>query len=158
MEKRLIYNHYLYRDTREICHAIKNRNEECYKIMADYFLEQEIIDTQCLLIPAPQHEGYAIYTKSIAEIIASKSGAKVLDVIKSNPRKSLYECKQNQINAVLDFKITEKVFFGTKKVFLVDNVLHTGQTLSTCQKILGHHLIPLVYGISSQKYNRYIKL
>lgn len=148
MKKKIIYNNYFERNIREICHEIKNRNEESYKIMADYFLNQEIIDNQCLLIPAPQHEGYAIYTKKIAEIIASKSGAKVLDIIKSNPRKTLYECKQKHKKIVLNFEITEKMSFGSQKVFLVDNVLHTGQTLSTCQKILGHPLIPLVYGIS----------
>lgn len=148
MEKRIIYNNYFDKDIREICHEIKNRNKECYLIMAEYFLNQEIIDNQSILIPAPQHEGFAIYTKKIAEIIASKSGAKVLDVIKSTPRKTLYECKQKHEKIVLNFNITEKMSFTNQKVFLVDNVLHTGQTLSTCQKILGHQLIPLVYGIS----------
>lgn len=44
--------------------------------------------------------------------------------------------------------LTEKVFVDNQKVFMVDNVLHTGQTLQTCEKIIGHQLIPLVYGIS----------
>lgn len=142
------YNDYFKGDTREICHEIKNRNEECYHIMANFFLEQEIIDNQSILIPAPQHEGYAIYTKSIAELIALKSGARVLDVIKSSPRKPLYEYKQKHMIAVLNFYTTEEVVFGNQKVFLVDNVLHTGQTFSACQKILRHRLIPLMYGIA----------
>ena len=41
------YNNYYKRNTREICHEIKNRNEECYKIMADFFLEQEITAGSC---------------------------------------------------------------------------------------------------------------
>lgn len=149
MPKRIWYNNYLFGDTREICHEIKDRIEECYKIMADFFLAQEIIDSQCVLIPAPQHEGYAIYTKAIAEMIASESGAKVVDVIKSNPRKTLYECKQMHQPISLSFTVTEKMDLTGKKVFLVDNVLHTGQTLCACQKLLGCELVPLVYGISS---------
>lgn len=145
------YNDYFHGDTREICHEIKNRNRECYRIMADFFLEQEIINENCLLIPAPQHEGYAIYTKEIAEMIALKSGAKVVDMIKSNPRKTLYEYKQNHQKIVLDFRTTEKLRVSDQKIFLVDNVLNTGQTLRTCQTVIGQQLIPLVYGIS--KFN-----
>lgn len=146
--RKIWYNNYLHGDTREICHEIKNRNIECCKIMADFFLEQEIIDKNCLLVPAPQHEGYAIYTKVIAEMIASKSGAKVVDIIKSNPRKPLYEYKQNHQKITLNFELTEKLFVDIQKVFFVDNVLHTGQTLQTCEKIIGYQLIPLVYGVS----------
>lgn len=95
MNKKVIwYNDYLRGNTREICHEIKNNNEECCKVMADFFLAQEIIDSHCLLIPAPQHEGYAIYTKKIAEMIAAKSGAQVMDIIKSNPRETLCELPQ----------------------------------------------------------------
>lgn len=148
MKKKIWYNNYYKRNTREICHEIKNRNEECYKIMADFFLEQEIIDDQCILIPAPQHEGYAIYTKKIAEMIALESGAKVLDIIKSFPRETLYEYKQKHQKVNLDFKITEIISLTDKKVFLVDNVFHSGQTFYTCQKLIGSQLIPLVYGVS----------
>ena len=146
--QKIWYNNYLQGDIREICHEIKNRNIECYKIMADFFLEQEIIDKNCLLIPAPQHEGYAIYTKEIAEMIASKSGAKVVDIIKSNPRKTLYEYKQNHQKVALDFELTEKLCTDSQKVFFVDNVLHTGQTFQSCEKIIGYPLIPLIYGVS----------
>lgn len=142
------YNNYFHGDTREICHEIKNRNKECYKIMTDFFLRQEIIDENCLLIPAPQHEGYAIYTKEIAEMIASKSGAKVVDIIKSSQRKPLYEYKQMRKKTVLDFTATEKLIVNNQKVFLVDNVLNTGQTLQTCQLVVGQILIPLVYGVA----------
>lgn len=142
------YNDYFHGDTREICHEIKNRNEECCKIMADFFLEQEIIDENCLLIPAPQHEGYAIYTKMIADMIALESDAKVVDIIKSEPRKTLYEYKQVHQKITLNFTVTEKLFVSNQKVFLVDNVLNTGQTLQTCQNLVGYQLIPLVYGIS----------
>lgn len=145
---KIYYNNYFHGNTREICHEIKNRNIECCEIMADFFLEQEIIDKHCLLIPAPQHEGYAIYTKMIADMIALKSGAKVLDIIKSNPRKTLYEHKQKHERIALDFEITEKLFVDNQKIFLVDNVLNTGQTLKTCQNLVGYQLIPLVYGVS----------
>lgn len=147
MIKRIWYNNYYDGDTREICHEIKNRNEECYEIMVHFFLNQEVINNKSILIPAPQHEGYAIYTKKIAEMIAVESGAKVLDVLKSSPRKTLYKSKQNHQKTILDFKITEELFLNNKKIFLIDNVLHTGQTLYTCQKLINYPLIPLVYGI-----------
>lgn len=142
------YNNYFFRDTREICHEIKMRNRECCKIMADFFLDQEIIDENCLLIPAPQHEGYAIYTREIAEMIALKSGARVADIIRSNPRNTLYEYKQHNQKVALNFYATETLFADNQKVFLVDNVLHTGQTLQTCQRAVRHPLIPLVYGVT----------
>lgn len=142
------YNDYYACDTREICHEIKMRNNECCKIMADFFLEQEIINENCLLIPAPQHEGYAIYTKEIAEMIALKSGARVADIIRNDPRETLYEYKQSNQKFALNFYATEKLFADNQKVFLVDNVLHTGQTLQACQRAVEHPLIPLVYGVA----------
>lgn len=145
----IYYNNYIERNTREICHEIKKRNEECYRIMADFFLAQEIIDSQSLLIPAPQHEGYAIYTKEIAEMIASESGAEVADVIKSRPRQTLYECKQKHQPINLGFELPERLNLSGKKLYFVDNVLHTGQTLYTCEKLIGCKLIPLVYGIAT---------
>ena len=71
-----------------------------------------------------------------------------MDIIKSNPRKPLYEYKQNHQKITLNFELIGKLFINTQKIFFVDNVLHTGQTLQTCEKIIGCQLIPLVYGIS----------
>lgn len=150
--KMVHYNRYRHGNTREICHEIKNRNEECYKIMADFFLAQEIVDKSCILIPAPQHEGYAVYTKQIAELIAQKSGAAVADVIKSTPRKTLYEYKQKCLKPMLNFTLMKANWPAARqdedvKMFLIDNVLDTGQTLKACQRAVGVPLTPLVYGV-----------
>ena len=144
------YNYYYDGDTREICHEIKQFNQECLEIMANYFLNQNIITKDTILIPAPQHQGYSIYTKEIANIIEKESGASVKDIIVCNPRKTLYEMKQNKEKQILNFHLKEELELTSSNIFLIDNVLDTGLTYLTCQKLFKQKIIPLVYGCTNK--------
>lgn len=97
------YNYYYDKNIREICHEIKKNNLECCEIMANYFLNQEIIKEGDILIPIPQHNGYSIYTKQIAQLISLQTNAIVEDIIKSKPRETLYELKKQNKKVSLDF-------------------------------------------------------
>lgn len=72
---------------REICHGIKDRDLEALKMMKHFILDDGMIRKGDLIIPAPQHEGKAIYTLKIAEMIAEETGAVVIDILHSQQRK-----------------------------------------------------------------------
>ena len=87
-----------YRTTgiREICHDIKNvrANRDAILTVAEY-LSRYTLDKNCILIPAPQHYGYADYTKKVADLVAKATGAKVLDILKCEKRERLYDYKRS---------------------------------------------------------------
>lgn len=145
------YNYYYDKNIREICHEIKKNNLECCEIMANYFLNQEIIKEEDILIPIPQHNGYSIYTKQIAQLISLQTNAIVEDIIKSKPRETLYELKKQNKKVSLDFFISKNLKEIKSNVFLIDNVLDTGQTFFTCRNLLnGINIIPLVYAYTNK--------
>lgn len=144
--KRIIYNNYSNPAVREICHGIKENDNECINIMADYILNLNIIDCNSILIPAPQHQGYAIYTRKVADIIAEESNARVLDIIVSKPRDTLYNMKKQKIPLTLDFYLKDEIH-EKGDLYFIDNVLATGQTWLTAQKLFESTLTPLVYGV-----------
>ena len=138
----MIANKYYQGNTREICHGIKEMDIDCMNTMIEFILNNKFIKKGDILIPAPQHQGYAIYTKYIAEEIAKETGAIVKDVVKSKPREMLY--KNRNIN--LNFYTTE-ILNTQNTIFFVDNVISTGKTLNETSKLFGRYLEPLVYGI-----------
>ena len=145
------YNYYYDKNIREICHEIKKNNLECCEIMANYFLNQEIIRKGDILIPIPQHNGYSIYTKQIAQLISLQTNAIVEDIIKSKPRETLYELKKQNKKVSLDFFLSKNLKEIKSNVFLIDNVLDTGQTFFTCRNLLnGINIIPLVYAYTNK--------
>lgn len=139
------YKNYYKISVRELCHEVKERNPEAIKEMAKYFIEN-VDYSNSILIPVPQHEGYAIYTKEIAVLIAKETGVEILDIIKSKPRKTLYEMKKNKENIILGFYTTSKYDLRGKNILLLDNVLATGKTIRECEKAVGYKMKPVVYG------------
>ncbi len=133
-----------YRETKDICHGIKMNDEQAIKIMADFFLNQNIFNDECFLIPVPNHNGYAEYTRKIAELMAQQTNAKVLDILKCKPHESLYEqkLKKRKLNLEI-FKIGN---IPKGKIFLIDNVIATGKTIYECNKALGIYTVPLAMG------------
>lgn len=145
------YNYYYDKNIREICHEIKKNNLECCEIMANYFLNQEIIREGDILIPIPQHNGYSIYTKQIAQLMSLQTNAIVEDIIKSKPRETLYELKKQNKKVSLDFSLSKNLEKTNGNVFLIDNVLDTGQTFITCKNLLnGINVIPLMYAYTNK--------
>ncbi len=136
-------NNYYDKRVREICHGVKERDLVAIKEMAQYFLNLDVIEKQSILIPAPQHEGYAIYTRQIADIISEQTGCRVADVIKSSPRETLYRMKKTNLKKPLGFILDKEV--AGYNLFFIDNVLDTGMTFCEANKLFGGRLQPMVY-------------
>lgn len=93
---------------REICHGIKDRDLEALKMMKHFILDDGMIRKGDLIIPAPQHEGKAIYTLKIAEMIAEETGAVVIDILHSQQRKTMHEQKlSGTVSAPLFCRLSE---------------------------------------------------
>jgi len=56
-------------------------------------MRQESNGRNSVLVPAPQHGGRAEYTLRIAETIADRTGARILDIVRCEPHQPLYEQK-----------------------------------------------------------------
>jgi predicted amidophosphoribosyltransferase len=136
-------NSYYERRIREICHGVKDRDSIAVLEMADYFLNLEIVKTDSILVPAPQHEGYAIYTRQIADILSRETGCKIEDVLISHPRKTLYEQKMANNIGIVQFELTKSI--KGSDIFFLDNVIDTGTTFFEANKLLNGRLKPLVY-------------
>lgn len=133
-----------YKDVRKICHEIKNRNKYALQICSDFLLNLNIVDNNSIIIPAPQHEGYAIYTLEIAKNIAKETGAVIKDIVRSYPRESLYYIKKTNKNIKLHFYLTD-IIKENNKIFLLDNVLDTGKTFYTIQNLINKRIYPLIF-------------
>ena len=140
-----MYNRYRDSRVRELCHGVKERDPVAIREMADYFLNLDIITSNSILIPAPQHEGRAIYTKKIAEILSRETGCRIADILKSAPRKPLYEQKKLKQKMALGFYL-EGQTYGDEMYFL-DNVIDTGTTYREANRLLNGILRPLVYAV-----------
>ena len=135
---------------RELCHAVKGRKKNIpIRIMAE-FLEQ-FVDDHSIIIPAPQHYGYADYTLEIAQLICKAKGSRVADILKCIPHDSLYQqkLKGNELNLEL---LLNGAAPSYGKLFFLDNVISTGTTYKAAQSLLGRELIPLVYAIDERRY------
>ena len=91
---------------RKICHDVKqNENpilrNNAIKRIAEDLISRDIVQSGDVLIPAPQHNGNAEYTKDIARIISKKTGAVVTDILKCIPHPSLYEQKKRKKNRII---------------------------------------------------------
>ena len=135
---------------REICHGIKDRDLEALKMMKHFILDDGMIRKGDLIIPAPQHEGKAIYTLKIAEMIAEETGAVVIDILHSQQRKTMHEQK-------LSGTVSAPLFFADyqnlprdKRIFFLDNVIDTGTTLKAAEQAVGQKLMPLVYAYTDR--------
>lgn len=133
-----------YKDVRKICHEIKNRNKYALQTCSNFLLNLNIIDNNSIIIPAPQHEGYAIYTLEIAKNIAKETGAIIKDIVRSYPRESLYYIKKTNKNIKLHFYLTD-IIRENNKIFLLDNVLDTGKTFYTIQNLINRRIYPLIF-------------
>ncbi len=136
-------NNYYERKIREICHGVKDRDPIAILEMADYFLNLEIVKKGSILVPAPQHEGYAIYTRQIADILSRETGCKIEDVLISQPRKTLYEQKMANNAGIVQFELIKNI--KGSDIFFLDNVIDTGTTFFEANKLLNGRLKPLVY-------------
>ncbi len=140
---------------RKICHDVKQNDDRelrnnAIKTIAKDLISRGIVKENDILIPAPQHTGDAEYTKEIAEMIASETGAKVADILKCIPHLSLYEQKNKGAVLHVELYVAGKLPEG-KSYFFVDNVISTGTTFRMANQLLDGKLKPLVYAVDETK-------
>ncbi len=128
---------------REVCHAVKEGNMEAINEMAGYFLNLGIIDSQSVIIPAPQHNGRADYTLSVARIVASKTGARIDDILRCIPHEKLYDQKKRGLCAPPQFYTVG--IAGSGPLYFLDNVFATGTTFNGANRLFHGRLNPLIY-------------
>ena len=142
----------------ETCHAVKQSSDLALRLravrkIAAYLEDAFSIDGDCILVPAPQHVGYAVYTRDIADIIAEHTGAAVADVLKCDPGESRYESKKAGKRCSPPDMYASGCLgeAGGKRVLFVDNVISTGETFLTAKRIIegvyGCVLEPAVYAV-----------
>lgn len=79
-----------------------------------------------------------------------KQIAIVEDILKVNIENIIWIKKQNK-KVSLDFFLAKNLKEIKSNVFLIDNVLDTGQTFFTCKNLLnGINIIPLVYAYTNK--------
>ena len=144
--------HDYYRDkgVRDTCHEVKCGNPEvqnkAISIIAQEFLSYGIVDSNTILVPAPQHSGRAEYTYDICKIIAQSTGCGIADILRRKPQESFYRQKKNG-------KVYEPRYYtdgdlpAAEKYFFVDNVISTGDSYMVAKNLLGVDLMPLVYAV-----------
>lgn len=146
-------SYYNTKGVREICHDIKNTssNKDAILTMAEYFSDLNILDKSCIIIPAPQHYGYADYTLQIAERVSKVTGAKILDILKCRPRDMLYDLKKQGKGNTADLYLSEDIKLSGKYFFL-DNVISTGKTFKEACSVTKLNLTALVYAVDETNY------
>ena len=135
---------------RGICHAVKRNDITAIDVIVDYLTSTEMVDEKSILIPAPQHYGFADYTKRICERIATITQSQVADILKCYPHESLYKQKLSGGKAHAQFYLDGKIPEG--RLFFVDNVISTGFSFHEARKLIGLNLKPFVYAIDETRY------
>ena len=154
-----VYSSSDYLPVRALAHRVKDGDKEgidkAAAIMAG--LVRAIPEHEkAVLIPMPGRNGVALYTKTLADEIASQTGNDVADILKVNPHQPLYARKvEKGINSLhpFDFTVTGKIPEG-KFPILVDNVLDTGTTAMSAFRALGDSTKLVVLG-STVNYRLY---
>ena len=86
---------------RKTCHDVKqNENQMLIKKIAEDLISRDIVQPGDVLIPAPQHNGNAEYTKDVANMVSEKND-KSIAAIASEESGKLYnlEVLETQINS-----------------------------------------------------------
>ncbi len=149
-------SYYHSKNTRMICHLVKSgstfEREKGISLIANDVISRGIINSEDILIPSPQHNGFSIYTKKIAKIISNQTSAKVCDILKCIPHTSLYNQKKLGKEPEIELYIDGRLLKG-RRYFFLDNVISTGKTYIEARKILQINLLPLVYAVDDTKTN-----
>lgn len=136
------FNIYYNKKVRELCHGVKVNDCIAIKEMAEYFINLGIVNKNTIIIPSPQHIGYAQYTKEIAEIVANETKALVKDVLRCKPHEGMYQMKHKGKIKIPEFYLTESI--EGNEIYFLDNVIATGTTYREAKKLI-KNIQPLIY-------------
>lgn len=103
------------------------------------------------LVPVPGRGGTATHTLALADAIAARSGAHVADVLRGADRPSQYARKRAGLPPLsgADFGLWLTHRPDGARVWILDNVADTGETIAACCATLGGGL-PLVWATTAR--------
>ena len=140
---------------REICHAVKSENpavrEKAVAEIAGWYVRTGKIGEGHILVPVPQHYGKADYTLDICRILAERCGCKVADILRCVPHRPLYEQKKSgNVPFTGLYRIGGWQVSPGERVYLIDNVIASGLTMSRCLRLVPGAL-PFAYARTKEK-------
>ena len=108
-----------------------------------------------VLVPAPGRSGVATHTLELAAGVAALSGAHVANVLRGCERPSQYDRKRAGAAPLrgADFGLWITHRPDGARVWVIDNVADTGETLAACCATLGGGL-PLVWATTARFVRR----
>ncbi|MBO4541921.1 MAG: hypothetical protein J5725_01935 [Bacteroidales bacterium] len=116
---------------REYCHNVKENDFDTIVKVANLLSAK--VNKNDILVPIPNHQGYAVYTLAIANEIAKNVNCKVYNCIKGVQREKLYTAKQR--NAIVDLGLYLSLPQPKTNIILLDNVIATGYTYKEAKKL-----------------------
>lgn len=125
----------------ETAHAMKNGEHWAIGKAAEEMAKY--IPSNAVLVPIPSHTGNATYTLELAQRIARKTTAEVVDALKCEPREMIYNLKKQgrkptpkQMGFYLVRSIPEN-----KRIIILDNVVATGTTAAAALMAIGRGVV-----------------
>lgn len=159
-------DYYIVPGVRSVCHDVKSADLAIQKVavkaMADYLVSLNLIRLGDLIVPIPQHTGSATYTKLVAESVSIQTGAVVCDILRCHPHEAAYDRKA--AGSHHSYMLTAEPSYPfylegslprDHPIWLLDNVVATGETLSRAMHLLPAGTQPLVYAVSWTTYERH---
>lgn len=122
-----------YHDVRKLCHAVKTGSKEAVLAISRWYASTELVTSNTVLVPVPQHCGYATYMLDVALEIRRQTGCQVLDILKCTPHKPVYQIKKLGGAPNVEFYSTQ---LYPKPCIVIDNVADTWQTMNCCLQLL----------------------
>ncbi len=138
-----------------LCHDVKSEEPsvrfEALSTAVD--LMSPLVPENAVLVPAPSHLGRATNMLTLAQLLSQKTGAPVVDILKSNPRESQYFAKKTS-GKPLSAEELGIYRVGSlpegKLPVVIDNVVHSGNTAEACVKALGKGVVLSLASATSQ--------
>lgn len=125
-----------------LAHEVKTGNPAVIERIAD--MMSPLIPSEAVLIPAPSHKGYATDMLALSEAIAQRTGAEIVDVLKSDKRVSQYTAKKETGKAIDSDKLgiyAVGEIPNDKIPVIVDNVVDSGNTAEACVRAIGKGVV-----------------
>lgn len=142
----------MYDDTsRPIAHLLKEGDSDTIASVAHKMAC--CLPENCVLIPAPGHNGHAKQTLVLANMIASQSNTVVVDILKGSEREPNYDAKKaGRPLSVNDMGIYMTGCLPEGKIAVViDNVVDTGTTAFACASAIGSCIV-LSYAMTDKLF------
>ena len=132
------------------------KNNRMIDIILSANLMSKFVEGDCVLVPVPSRHGYATNTLKLANIIAKRTGAEVLNILEGRSRESFCELKRLGKTYIkgdfFGFRLKENASVPkNRKLVLIDNVYATGKTAENAQKAVGQECEILVLANASIK-------